>query len=110
MARPASIRLAGFPACALSAPGRPCALHLPKANRIDERLMARTFLYLVAVVIVLVIAALIVLRLWANQLTALELFPHPEFSEPPPLADNDYADRAMWLSHTGKGAADPARR
>lgn len=71
--------------------------------------MARKFLYLVAVVIVLVIVALIVLRIWASELTALALVPTAEFSEQPALADNAYADPAMWYSHPGMGAADPAR-
>lgn len=71
--------------------------------------MARKFLYLVAVVIVLVIVALIVLRIWASELTALALVPTAEFSEQPALADNAYADPAMWFSHPGMGAADPAR-
>src|SRR3546814_8262665 len=60
-------------------------------------ILARKFLYLVAVVIVLVIVALIVLRIWASELTALALVPTAEFSEQPALADNAYADPAMWL-------------
>ena len=43
--------------------------------------MARKFLYLVAVVIVLVIVALIALRIWASELTALALVPTTEFAE-----------------------------
>src|SRR3546814_863948 len=78
-------------------------------NRSNSSRMARKFLYLVAVVIVLVIVALIVLRIWASELTALALVPTTEFSEQPALADNAYADRAMWFSHPGMGAADPAR-
>src|SRR3546814_12864696 len=72
-------------------------------------ILARKFLYLVAVVIVLVIVALIVLRIWASELTALALVPTTEFSEQPALADNAYADRALWYSRPGMGAADPAR-
>ncbi|KUO57529.1 MAG: hypothetical protein APF82_05340 [Sphingomonadales bacterium BRH_c42] len=71
--------------------------------------MARKFLYLVAAVIVLVISALIVLRIWASELTALALVPTAEFTEQPALADNAYADPALWYSHPGMGAADPAR-
>ncbi|MGQ7828661.1 DUF3089 domain-containing protein [Altererythrobacter sp. Z27] len=72
--------------------------------------MAKKFLYVVAAVIVLVIAVLVVLRIWAQELTALALVPSAEFAEQAPLAENAYADPAMWYSHPGMATnKDPAR-
>jgi hypothetical protein len=70
--------------------------------------MARKFLYLVAVLTVLVIAALFALRLFPNELSRIGFVPRAEFKAQPALAANSYADRAMWLSHPGMGAKDPA--
>ena len=64
--------------------------------------MAKKFLYFVAVIIVMVIAALIALRLWANELTALALVPSEEFAELEALDQNAYADPAMWYVRPGK--------
>lgn len=67
--------------------------------------MAKKFLYFVAVIIVLVIAGLIVLRIWASELTALALVPSEEFIEQEALAENAYADAALWYVRPGQGEA-----
>ena len=71
--------------------------------------MARKFLYLIAVIIVLIFAALIVLRVWSQELTAFVLVPDVEFVEQEPLDANAYQDPAMWYSRPGIGVNDPAR-
>ncbi|MEO1222035.1 MAG: DUF3089 domain-containing protein [Pseudomonadota bacterium] len=71
--------------------------------------MARKFLYLVAVIIVLVITALIVLRVWSQELTAFALVPSAEFTPTDPLEANAYQDPALWYSRPGIGIKDPAR-
>jgi hypothetical protein len=71
--------------------------------------MARKFLYLVATLIVLAIAALFALRYWADDLTSIAFVPHGEFVEQSALADNAYHDPAMWFSRPGMGISDPAR-
>ena len=71
--------------------------------------MARKFLYLIAIVIVLVFAALIVLRVWSQELTAFVFVPDVEFVEQEPLQENAYQDPAMWYSRPGIGVNDPAR-
>lgn len=65
--------------------------------------MAKKFLYLVAVIIVLVIAGLIVLRVWAAELTALAFVPTEEFVEQEALEPNAYADPLLWYVRPGKG-------
>lgn len=70
--------------------------------------MARKFLYLVAFLIVLVVAALAVLRLYPEQLTELTMVPRGAFTQPAPLAVNRYADPAMWFARPGKNADNPA--
>nr|WP_298896873.1 DUF3089 domain-containing protein [uncultured Altererythrobacter sp.] len=65
--------------------------------------MAKKFLYLVAVIIVLVIAGLIVLRVWAAELTALAFVPTEEFVEQEALEPNTYADPQLWYVRPGKG-------
>lgn len=73
------------------------------------RTTLRKFLYIVAFLIVLAIAVLFVLRLYAEELTELALVPDVEFVEQDPLQDNAYQDPAMWFSRPGKGVNDPAR-
>lgn len=71
--------------------------------------MARKFLYLVAVCIVLVIAGGFALALFPGQLTRLATVPSVAFAPVKPLAVNAYADPKLWLSRPGMGANDPAR-
>jgi hypothetical protein len=71
--------------------------------------MARKFLYFVATCIVLVIVALIVLRIWAKELTAIAFVPTAEFTEQAALEPNAYAASAMWFSHPDLAGADPIR-
>jgi hypothetical protein len=72
--------------------------------------MARKFLYLIAIVAVLVIGVGFALRLWPDKLTELALVPDQPYRPPAPLAADRYADAAMWISRPDKGAADdPAR-
>ena len=72
--------------------------------------MARKFLYAVAVLIGLFLAALFALRLGSGTLSEIAFVPSGEFVEQPALAENAYADPAMWLSRPGLApASDPAR-
>lgn len=70
--------------------------------------MAKKFLYVIAAIIVLFIAALIVLRIWAQELTALAFVPSAEFTEQAALAENAYADPAMWFAHPRMAGDNPA--
>jgi hypothetical protein len=71
--------------------------------------MARKFLYIVAGVIVLVLAGAIALTIWSKEATQLAFVPRGEFVAQPPLDANAYADPAMWYSRPGVGARDPSR-
>ena len=71
--------------------------------------MARKFLYIFAIIIVLVIVALIALRIWSKELTAIALVPSTEFVEQSPLDANAYQDPGLWYSRPGIGLDDPAR-
>lgn len=71
--------------------------------------MARKFLYVIAILIVLVIAALFAMRIFQDELTELTFVPRAEFEVQAPPAANVYADPALWISRPGKGAADPAQ-
>ncbi|MEL6878878.1 MAG: hypothetical protein AAGL68_12395, partial [Pseudomonadota bacterium] len=71
--------------------------------------MAKKFLYFIAIAIVLIFVALITLRIWSSELTALALVPDTEFIEQEPLAENAYQDPALWYSRPGIGVSDPAR-
>lgn len=63
--------------------------------------MARKFLYIIAVLIVLVIAALFALRFWAEDLTKFAFVPTVEFTPQPALEANVYESPAMWISRPG---------
>ncbi|MEP5937389.1 MAG: DUF3089 domain-containing protein [Erythrobacter sp.] len=71
--------------------------------------MAKKFLYLVAVIIVLIIVAMIALRVWSKELTELAFVPTSEFVDQAPLDDNAFQDPALWYSRPGMGTSDPAR-
>ena len=72
--------------------------------------MARKFLYLVAAVVVLLLAGLFTLRLAGDTLSRIAFVPSAKFVEQDALAENAYADPAMWLSRPGMTpASDPAR-
>lgn len=70
----------------------------------------RKFLYIIVAGILLSAAALFALRLYGEKLTELVLVPSAPFEAQEALADNAYADPAMWFSRPGMDApADPAR-
>ncbi|MFT4025503.1 MAG: DUF3089 domain-containing protein [Novosphingobium sp.] len=71
--------------------------------------MARKFIYLMAIVVVLIIAAAFALRLWPGKLSEIALVPDKAFQPQAPLAADRYAEGAMWVSRPDKGAGDPAR-
>ncbi|MEZ5680063.1 MAG: DUF3089 domain-containing protein [Erythrobacter sp.] len=71
--------------------------------------MVRKFLYLVAVVIVIVIAGAIALSIWSREATQIAFVPRGEFVEQEPLESNAYQDPDMWYSRPGLGTDDPAR-
>lgn len=71
--------------------------------------MARKFLYIIAGLIVLVIAVLAALRIWSQELTEIAFVPSSEFIDQSALEDNAYDDPDLWYSRPGKGLDDPAR-
>ena len=72
--------------------------------------MARRFLYVIVALVLLALAALLALRIWAEELTEIAFVPTAEFEEQGALASNAYADPAMWFSRPGKDeGTDPAR-
>lgn len=72
--------------------------------------MARKFLYLVALLTVLLIATLFALRIWSRELTEFAFVPRTDFVEQSALRPNAYDDPAMWFSRPGmNGDDDPSR-
>jgi hypothetical protein len=72
--------------------------------------MARKFLYGIAALTVLFLAALFALRLAGDSLSEIAFVPSGEFVQQAALAENAYADPGMWLSRPGLAPArDPAR-
>ncbi len=72
--------------------------------------MARTFLYIVAGLIVLTIAGAFAYRIWGQQLLTAAMVPSVAYVEPAPLAADAYDGPALWASRPDlPAAADPAR-
>ena len=71
--------------------------------------MAKKFLYVVAIIIVLILVALIALNIWSKELTKLAFVPTVDFVEQSALEENAYHDPALWYSRPGIGTSDPAR-
>ena len=60
--------------------------------------------------VLLAVAALLALRIFAEELTEVALVPTSDFVAQDPLASNAYQDPDMWFSRPGLGVAtDPAR-
>lgn len=58
--------------------------------------MARKFLIVIATIIFLILGAGIVWSLFAERLIRFAMVPPVEFTAPPAMADNRYADAKMW--------------
>lgn len=71
--------------------------------------MARKFLYVIAVLIVLAIAGAFALAIWGKELQKMAFVPGGEFVAQERLADNAYQSTDMWISRPGIGIDDPAR-
>jgi len=71
--------------------------------------MARKFLYLIAIVIVLFLVARIAYEIFQEEIAAIALVPSAEFTPTDPLEANAYQDPALWYSRPGIGVSDPAR-
>ena len=70
--------------------------------------MARKFLYIVAAAVVLVLGALVLLRVFAEELTEVAFVPTVDFKPQPVLEPNRYDDPEMWISRPGLGERDPS--
>jgi hypothetical protein len=70
--------------------------------------MARKFLYVVAVITVLVIAAMLALRLWSSQLSEIAFVPDAKFAPQAKIETGAYAGYDRWISRPGMGTDDPA--
>ncbi|UZW56521.1 DUF3089 domain-containing protein [Sphingobium sp. JS3065] len=70
--------------------------------------MARKFLYVVAGLIVLVIAALLAYRIWGMQMIRAVMVPREAFAQIPPLPANAYADAKMWIARPDIVRDNPA--
>lgn len=70
--------------------------------------MARKFLYVIAVLIVLFIAGRLALTFYPEPLTRLAFTPNGEFEPQPPVKPTAYADPDRWISRPGL-AGDPAQ-
>ena len=70
--------------------------------------VARKFLYVIAALIVLVIAAAFAYRLYGTQILRYWLVPKEAFTAQPSLQRNAYDDPRMWFSRPGL-ADDPSR-
>jgi Protein of unknown function (DUF3089) len=69
--------------------------------------MARKFLYIIAALIVLILAGLLALRLFGTQLSRIAFVPSETFKEQPALKPGIYDSDAMWIAKPGK-ANNPA--
>ena len=63
--------------------------------------MARKFLYLVALVIVLVLGGRLALSFYPEQLTRMTFTPAIKFEPQPPLKASAYADPGLWFARPG---------
>lgn len=70
--------------------------------------MARKFLIIIAVIITLILAAGIGWSLFSERLMRFVMVPGVDFTPPPRLPANRYANVNMWYAHPDKRANNPA--
>jgi hypothetical protein len=63
--------------------------------------MARKFLYLIAGVIVALLALMVALRVWSDDLTELAFVPSVAFASQQPLPPEAWENPAMWVARPG---------
>src|SRR3546814_18264464 len=71
-------------------------------HRSKDTALARKFLYLIAILIMLAIAAAFAYRLFGVQILRTALVPTTKFEHQAEAAPSVYADPAMWFSRPGK--------
>jgi hypothetical protein len=74
----------------------------------ESKALARKFLYVVASLIVLVIAALLIYRIWGMQLIRAVMVPREDFAPLSPLPANAYDDPKMWIARPDITNGNPA--
>lgn len=71
--------------------------------------MVRKFLYFVAILIAIVIAAAFLIRIFADELTQMAFVPTGEFQEQRAFATNIYENPQMWYAHPSLPGKNPAQ-
>lgn len=82
------------------------ARHAPAPD--PERHLARKFLYIVAGVIIFVLALAFAYRIWGEQLIAATMVPDAPFTAPAPLDGTAYDRPNMWYARPERTAITPA--
>ncbi|MDX3910383.1 MAG: DUF3089 domain-containing protein [Sphingobium sp.] len=70
--------------------------------------MARKFLYVIAILIVLAIASAFAYRFWGQQLINATMVPSRAFSTPAPLPQDAYARAENWIARPDRIKGNPA--
>ncbi|HAF42909.1 MAG TPA: hypothetical protein DCG90_14290 [Sphingobium sp.] len=70
--------------------------------------MARKFLYVIVALVVLVIAALLIYRVWGMQLIRMAMVPRESFTALQPLPEDAYIDARMWIARPDIQKDNPA--
>nr|WP_301287269.1 DUF3089 domain-containing protein [Sphingobium sp. OAS761] len=65
-------------------------------------------MYIIAALVVLVIAALAIYAIWGMQLIRMVMVPREDFTQIAPLPANAYDDPAMWIARPDKVKDNPA--
>ena len=68
-------------------------------------MLARRFLWVVAGLTMLVMAAALAYRLFGAELMRFAMVPSADFEGGPPAAPDLYADKAMWIARPGTGTS-----
>ncbi len=67
--------------------------------------MARKFLYIIAIIIVMILTGAFALRMFPTQFARIAFVPTTEFKAEPAAIQNAYAQSNMWLARPAAGAA-----
>eukprot|EP00456_Euglypha_rotunda_P092691 TRINITY_DN9769_c0_g1_i1.p3 TRINITY_DN9769_c0_g1~~TRINITY_DN9769_c0_g1_i1.p3 ORF type:complete len:126 (+),score=23.38 TRINITY_DN9769_c0_g1_i1:3-380(+) len=88
---------------------RPWLASVRQGRQFRRVWVARKFLYVIATLVVLVIAALLVYRVWGMQLIRMVMVPREPFTQLQPLPADAYIDAKMWIAQIGRAVQQECR-
>jgi Protein of unknown function (DUF3089) len=80
----------------------------PAARKPEAQIMARKFLYIIAIIIVMILTGAFALRMFPTEFARIAFVPTTEFKAEPETIANAYAKPTMWIARPAAGGTSIA--